>query len=72
MSGAQIEDHWMRMKQTRGETPPRSVKSSRIVLRQIQLKENAVTVIAKSEFEMLGINYNNIKILIELKGPENE
>ncbi|MFQ5347550.1 MAG: hypothetical protein ACE5ED_06860 [Rhodothalassiaceae bacterium] len=35
MSESELETHWLRLKQTRGETPPREVGSTLILFRQI-------------------------------------
>ncbi len=50
ISDRQLDDHWIRMKQTRGVTPPRSVNSTRILLRQIKSRPDAVGVISKSDY----------------------
>lgn len=53
MTEAQLQAHWSRLKQTTGETPPREVEKSRVLLRQIARKKGAFSVIAKSEARKL-------------------
>ena len=53
MSDDGLEEHWTRLKQIRGETPPRAISSTRILLRQIDSKKYAVGVVSKRDFESL-------------------
>ncbi|MGF1545185.1 MAG: hypothetical protein ACFB00_11910 [Parvularculaceae bacterium] len=68
MTDASLDDHWIRQKQTRGETPPRAVRSTRILMRQIERRPNAVGVVTKSEFDELSGTHENVRILISLHG----
>ncbi len=61
----QLEDWWARLKQTRGETPPRAVGSTRFLLRAIARREGAFGYAAKSEVEPLP---DGVKILFEFDG----
>ncbi|MEL7486299.1 MAG: hypothetical protein AAGJ87_03665 [Pseudomonadota bacterium] len=67
-----LDDYWLRLKQTRGETPPRAVGSTRILLRQIDAKANAVGVVSLSEYEALSQKYNNIRVLMTLDGENDD
>ncbi|PHS27610.1 MAG: hypothetical protein COA85_05085 [Robiginitomaculum sp.] len=49
MSSAEIEGHWLKLKQIRGETPPRGIGSVRILARQVGKKPGAFGVILASE-----------------------
>lgn len=51
MSQSQIETHWLRLKQTAGETPPREVGSARILLRLIGREAGGMGVVEVSELE---------------------
>lgn len=61
----QLADWWARLKQTRGETPPRAVGSARFLLRAIGRREGAFGYAAKSELDGLP---DNVKILFEFDG----
>ena len=41
MTQAELDTHWLRLKQTRGETPPREVGSTLILFRQISRNPGA-------------------------------
>ncbi len=49
MSSAEIEGHWLKLKQIRGETPPRGIGSVRILARQVSKKPGAFGVMLVSE-----------------------
>ncbi len=49
MSAAELDEHWLRLKQTRGETPPRSVGSARILLRLVGKYPGAFSVVGAQE-----------------------
>jgi hypothetical protein len=49
MSSAEIESHWLKLKQIRGETPPRGIGSVRILARQVGKKPGAFGVMLASE-----------------------
>lgn len=61
----QLQHWWARLKQTRGETPPRAVGSTRFLLRAIGRREGAFGYAAKSEIESLP---EGVKILFEFNG----
>jgi len=50
MSRKEINAHWLRLKQIRGETPPRSIGSTTILLRQVERKPGAFAVVRQSEY----------------------
>lgn len=50
MSASQLDTHWLRLKQIRGETPPRAIGSTQILLRQLQRKPGAFATIKRSEY----------------------
>ncbi|MEQ8387926.1 MAG: hypothetical protein RLP16_06510 [Alphaproteobacteria bacterium] len=62
MSQAELDDHWLRLKQTTGDTPPRSVGSARILVRQIEKNAGALSYMPASEAEDLG---EGVKILLK-------
>ncbi|MDQ7018011.1 MAG: hypothetical protein Q9M33_02495 [Robiginitomaculum sp.] len=49
MSNSEIESHWLKLKQIRGETPPRGIGSVRILARQVGKKPGAFGVVLASE-----------------------
>lgn len=49
MTEVELTSHWLRMKQTSGETPPETVSSVRSLLRQIARNEGAFSVIQDGE-----------------------
>lgn len=53
MSRTELDAHWLRLKQTTGETPPREVGSTRILIRQVKNKKGAFGVIGKPEVASL-------------------
>ncbi len=59
---AEYASHWLSVKQKTGETPPRAVKSIKILLRLIGKKEGAIGVISKAEAAELT---ENVKILFQ-------
>lgn len=61
MSAREIEDHWLHLKQVRGETPPRGIGSRRILARQIAKMPGAFGVVLASEVA----NIKNGKMLFE-------
>lgn len=44
-----VNEHWLRVKQTKGETPPRSVGSARILYRLIAKYEGSFAVVPAAE-----------------------
>ena len=61
MSETELNEHWLKLKQTRGETPPRAVASDRILLRLIGKKPGAFSYIALDDF----VETEGVEILIE-------
>jgi hypothetical protein len=49
MSSGEIEGHWLKLKQIRGETPPRGIGSARILARQIGKNTGGFGVVLASE-----------------------
>lgn len=49
MSSSEIEGHWLKLKQIRGETPPRGIGSARILARQIGKNAGGFGVVLASE-----------------------
>jgi len=50
MSRNEINAHWLRLKQIRGETPPRAIGSTTILIRQLERKPGAFAVIRQDEY----------------------
>ena len=65
MTSTEFENHWAKLKQIRGETPPREVGSVRILLRTVSRHEGAFGFISKSEIENLP---PEVKVLLEFGG----
>ncbi len=49
MSDAAVNDHWLRLKQIKGETPPREVGSARILFRLVGKYEGAFSFVTAEE-----------------------
>ena len=49
MSDAAVDDHWLRLKQIKGETPPREVGSARILFRLVGKYEGAFSFVTTEE-----------------------
>jgi len=49
MTKTEFETHWLKMKQTTGITPPRSIGSARIIIRQVSKKKGAFGAVSKAE-----------------------
>lgn len=62
MSQAEIDTHFLRLKQTTGETPPRQIGSTRILIRQVTNKAGAFGIIEKSDAASLSAE---VRILFE-------
>jgi len=60
--GSSLNDWWARLKQTRGETPPREVGSLRFLLRALTRREGAFGFAAKKAVQPLP---DGIRILFE-------
>ncbi|MBL4596459.1 MAG: hypothetical protein JKX99_07765 [Robiginitomaculum sp.] len=61
MSGSEVVGHWLKLKQVRGETPPRGVGSARILARQIGKQPGAFGIVLASEAGAIA----NSKVLFE-------
>ncbi|PHS25804.1 MAG: hypothetical protein COA84_07125 [Robiginitomaculum sp.] len=61
MSSGEIEGHWLKLKQIRGETPPRGIGSARILARQIGKNTGGFGVVLASEAAGIA----NAKVLFE-------
>lgn len=53
MTETQLNSHWLRLKQTTGETPPEAVSSPRSLLRQIARNKGAFSIIRDDEARKL-------------------
>lgn len=72
MSDAQLNDHWLKMKQIRGSTPPRAVGSTRILLRQLEIRSGAVGVVSAEDFNKHAKDNPKIKILTTFVVLQND
>lgn len=50
MSNSELSAHWIRMKQMRGLAPPRAVDSTRILIRQLQSRPEAIGVVSEADY----------------------
>ncbi|MBL4789052.1 MAG: hypothetical protein JKY60_08375 [Kordiimonadaceae bacterium] len=62
MSPSEFEEHWARKKQTTGDTRPRSVGSTNILLRLIKRTPGAIGIIKKADSTSLP---DGVKVLFE-------
>lgn len=62
MNETELHTHWLRLKQTTGETPPRSIGSARIIIRQVSKKKGAFGAVSKAEAGELPAE---VKVLFE-------
>lgn len=53
MSDAAVNEYWLRLKQTKGETPPREVGAARILFRLIEKYEGSFSVVTTEEAQEL-------------------
>ena len=53
MSKGRLAEHWAKMKQLRGDTPPRKIKTTRILLKLIQKNEGAFGIVSQDEVSNL-------------------
>ncbi len=65
MSQSEYDAYWARLKQTTGDTPPRSVGSKNILLKLIARDAGAIGIISSSEAGSLP---NTVKTLFEFEG----
>ena len=64
MSQEEIDSHWLRMKQTQGETPPREVGSALILYRFVTKELGSVSVISADELETAPIE---VEVMFEFE-----
>lgn len=62
MSDSELASYWLSLKQKTGETPPRSIKSTRMALKFVAKNKGAFTMIKKKEEKSLG---KGVKVLFE-------
>jgi len=55
MSDAELTRHWIKMKNSKGETPPRALGSSRLALKYAARNKGGFTVVKASEAEDEGV-----------------
>ena len=60
MSEGKLSTHWVKMKQLSGETPPRVIRSSSILLRFIQKHQGGIGIVKKEESKKLS---SSVKVL---------
>jgi len=64
MTQAELESHWLHLKQTQGDTPPRAVGSTRILSRLISKTPGAFGVVLKSATDSM----EGVRVLFEFDG----
>jgi len=62
MDDASLAQHWLRAKQKTGDTPPRSVSSTRSIIKLVARNEGAFGFIPKADSQSLN---SDVKILFE-------
>jgi len=60
MSRSQWEQHWVTKKQRSGETPPRAVSSTRMVVRLVERDPGGITILNEQEMDRYG---SNVRVL---------
>lgn len=65
MTPQEVEAHFIRLKQIKGETPPREVGSARILMRTIGKQEGAFGVATKADAANLA---EGVRVLFEFSG----
>ncbi len=60
MSEGRLSEHWAKMKQLRGDTPPRKIKSARILLKLLEKNEGAFGIVNRKDIKTLP---KHIKVL---------
>ena len=68
LKDAELEAYWLRLKQTQGETPPRAIGSSRIVLRQVSRRQGAFSIVTLDDLGAAP----GVKVLFKFEGGEHE
>ncbi len=69
---SQLEDHWLKMKQTRGLTPPRGIGSTRILLRQLKSRPEAIGVLSEKDYRKHAQDLSDVKILLTFMVTNDE
>ncbi len=64
MDKTELEAYWLRLKQTRGETPPKAIGADRILLRQISRKPGTFGAMNRSNFD--AAETDGTKIIYEI------
>ena len=72
MSDSELDKYWLRMKQVRGLTPPRAVGSTRILLRQLQIRGGAVGVVSEEDYHKYVENNPHVQVLTTFMVPHND
>ena len=65
MSDAELNAHWLKLKQTQGGTPPRAVGSTRILLRTLGKNEGAFGIASETQVSSIP---QAVKVLLEFSG----
>lgn len=71
-SETELSTHWLKMKQVNGESPPRAISSSRILLRQINMKPDAVSIITKRDFDAHAHAFDQVQVLFSFDGVADD
>ncbi|MGB0910084.1 MAG: hypothetical protein ACPGYT_06950 [Nitrospirales bacterium] len=53
MEEGRLSEHWAKMKQLRGDTPPRKIKSTRILLKLIEKNSGAFGIVKREDIATL-------------------
>jgi len=67
MSDAELSKHWLTLKQTTGDTPPRELPSASMALKFIDKFEGAFSVMTKADAEA---NKDSVKTIYEFEHTE--
>ena len=68
MGMSKYEQYWLSLKQTSGETEPKSVKSNKFVLKIVGKKKNSIGYLPGKYFENLeGVSKSKVKVVLTLK-----
>ncbi len=60
ISEGRLSEHWAKMKQLRGDTPPRKIKSTRILLKLIEKNPGAFGIVSQKDLPTLS---KKVKVL---------
>lgn len=64
MSQEELDSHWLRMKQTQGETPPREVGSALILYRFVTKEPGSISIISAEELDTAPIE---VEVMFEFE-----